>query len=135
MTDCRGGVDDSTGCRGGDGVATRRPARAEEATRLASGRHGKPSRPHESWIPSAWKKKGSGLRPSDGWAAKVRKNLARWRLARGRQPRENAGIPPGKRAAKVALKVCRNSSEDAMSIEATSCSSTSFLSSTILACM
>ena len=104
MTDCRGGVDDSTGCRGGDGVATRRPARAEEATRLASGRHGKPSRPHESWIPSAWKKKGSELRPSDGWAAKVRKNLARWRLARGRQPRENAGIPPGKRAAKVGLR-------------------------------
>jgi len=105
VTDCRGGVDDSTGCRGGDGVATRRPARAEEATRLASGRHGKPSRPHESWIPSAWKKKGSGLRPSGGWAAKVRKNLARGRLARGRLAQGKRGDSPGKRAAKVAPSV------------------------------
>ena len=29
----------STGCRGVDGLATRRPARAEEATWLASGHH------------------------------------------------------------------------------------------------
>jgi hypothetical protein len=46
---------------------------------------------------------GSGLRSSGGWAAKERNNLARERLARGRSARENAGIPPGKRAAKVGL--------------------------------
>lgn len=57
---------------------------------------GKPSRPQESWIPTARKRKGIGLRSSGGWAAKERKNLAQARLARGRLAQEKPWDPSGK---------------------------------------
>ena len=83
----------ATRCWGGEPATTRmleqRRLRNWATPRVATSRvscasRGKPSRPHESWIRSAWKRKGSGLRSSVEWAAKERKNLARGRLARGK---------------------------------------------------
>jgi hypothetical protein len=114
------------GCRGGGRMPGRERQRTDAgagapdavvaaALRLggvASGRRklasrtGKPSRPNESWISSARKTQGSGLRSSPWWAAKGRTNLARGRMTRGRLAQRKGGDPAGNLGCQSRPKEC-----------------------------
>ena len=85
-------------CSGGLATGQRCESRLRESRvrRISCASRGKPSRPHELWIRSAWKRKGSGLRSSVEWAAKERKNLTRGRLARRKSAQEKRWDPSEK---------------------------------------